>query len=300
MIKLAIVGLGVMGKNHYRVLKNIGFEVAALCDAVVKEHDGKNVYADYKKMYEEIRPKAVIIVVPTFLHKEVAEFFIEKGVDVFLEKPAADKVEDAIYLSELAQKYGVKTAVGHIERFNPVVRELKRELNGKELYTISITRVGPFPPRIADVGILTDLAVHDIDLIRFLTGSEIKKCSIYKSQKIHDHHEDNAVLSFELENEIVANITTNWLTPFKKRRVEVSAKEGYYDADLMGQDLKEFSSFQANNSYVVRDCIVFKGEPLKFELEAFLSYIKTGDRGDLATIEDSAKTLAILGLNKLN
>lgn len=125
-------------------------------------------------------------------------------------------MEDAEYLSRLAEEKGVKTAVGHIERFNPVVRELKKELAGKELYTISVTRVGPFPPRIADVGILTDLAVHDIDLIRFLTGSEIRKCSIYKSQKIHDHHEDNAVLSFELENEIVANITTNWLTPFKK------------------------------------------------------------------------------------
>lgn len=298
MTRLAIVGLGVMGKNHYRVLKNMNEEPVALCDAVVTEHDGKSVYADYKKMYEEVNPTAVIIAVPTFLHKEVAEFFILKGVDIFLEKPAADKAEDAMYLSRLAKEKGIKTAVGHIERFNPVVRELKKELNKKELYTISITRVGPFPPRIADVGILTDLAVHDIDLIRFLTGSEIKKCSIYKSQKIHDHYEDNAVLSFELENEIVANITTNWLTPFKKRRVEVSAKEGYYDADLMGQDLKEFSSFQANNSYVVRDCIVFKGEPLKFELEAFLAYLKSGERGDLATIEDSAKTLGILGLNK--
>ncbi len=199
-MRLAIVGLGVMGKNHYRVLKNMGFALSALCDAVVKEHDGHAVYSDYKKMYDEIKPTAVIIAVPTFLHKEVAEFFIQKGVDIFLEKPAADKAEDAMYLSRLAKENGIKTAVGHIERFNPVVRELKKELANKELYTISVTRVGPFPPRIADVGILTDLAVHDIDLIRFLTGSEIKKCSIYKSQKIHDHHEDNAVLSFELEN----------------------------------------------------------------------------------------------------
>ena len=295
MPKIAIVGLGVMGKNHYRVLKNIGIEPVALCDAVTTEHDGKKVYADYEKMHNEVKPDAVIVAVPTFLHKQVGHFFIDKGVNIFLEKPAADKSLDALYLSAAAGAKNVKTAVGHIERFNPVVRELKKELVGKELYTISITRVGPFPPRIADVGILTDLAVHDIDLIRFLTGSEIKKCSIYKSQKIHDHHEDNAVLSFELENDIVANITTNWLTPFKKRRIEVSAKEGYYDADLMGQELKEYSSYKTNNSYVVRDCIVFKGEPLKFELEAFLSYLETGDRGELATIEDSAKTLSILG-----
>ena len=295
MPKIAIVGLGVMGKNHYRVLKNIGIEPVALCDTVTTEHDCKKVYADYEKMYNEVKPDAVIVAVPTFLHKQVGHFFIENGVDIFLEKPAADKSLDALYLSAAAGAKNVKTAVGHIERFNPVVRELKKELVGKELYTISITRVGPFPPRIADVGILTDLAVHDIDLIRFLTGSEIKKCSIHKSQKIHDHHEDNAVLSFELENDIVANITTNWLTPFKKRRIEVSAKEGYYDADLMGQELKEYSSYKTNNSYVVRDCIVFKGEPLKFELEAFLSYLETGDRGELATIEDSAKTLSILG-----
>jgi predicted dehydrogenase len=170
---------------------------------------------------------------------------------------------------------------------------LKNELEGKEIYSIGITRVGPFPPRIADVGILTDLSVHDIDLIRYITEHEIEKVSIYKSQKIHNHHEDNAILSFQLSGEIVASITTNWLTPFRKRTIEVATKEGYYEADLMAQDLTEYSEYQKNNSYVIRKIMLKKEEPLIREHKAFAAYIETGDRHGLSTIEDSMITLDI-------
>ena len=143
------------------------------------------------------------------------------------------------------------------------------------------------------MGILTDLAVHDIDLIRYITGCEIVKKSIFKSQKINSHHEDNAILSFKLEDEIVASITTNWLTPFRKRKIEVATKKGYFEADLMGQDLVEYSEYKTNNSYVIRNCFVKKEEPLVRELRAFLRYLKTGDRSGLSSIQDSIITLEI-------
>ncbi|MDD3344428.1 MAG: Gfo/Idh/MocA family oxidoreductase [Sulfurospirillaceae bacterium] len=294
MVKVALIGLGSMGQNHYRVLKSLPqFKITALCDIQqTKEYD-EPFYTSLDEMLDKADFDAAIIVVPTFLHKEVALKCLAKGKDLFIEKPVASNNHEAAAILEAAKANNSKVCIGYIERFNPVVEALKVELQDKEIYSIGITRVGPFPPRIADVGILTDLSVHDIDLIRYITEHEIEKVSIYKSQKIHNHHEDNAILSFKLTNEIVASITTNWLTPFRKRTIEVATKEGYYEADLMAQDLTEYSEYQRNNSYVIRKCMVKKEEPLVREHKAFAHFIKTGERNGLSTIEDSMITLDI-------
>ncbi len=295
MIRIAIVGLGAMGRNHYRVLKTLEESVAVvgLCDTEDLSQYPEPCFDDIESMLDNTKPEAVIIATPTFTHKEIALKCIDRGIHIFIEKPAAATVEDAKIILEAAQSKGIKSCVGHVERFNPVVQALKSELENREIYTISITRVGPFPPRIADVGVLTDLSVHDIDLMRFITSREIKNQAIFKSRKIHNHHEDNAVLSFELDNNIVANILTNWLTPFKKRVIEVACKQVYLEADMITQNLTEYSGYSRQNSYVVRDCHIKKDEPLLKEIEAFIHYIKTDDRGSLATIEDSIITLEV-------
>jgi len=295
--RVAIIGLGAMGKNHLRVIQSIkSFDLCALCDVMPLSGYELPTYQDTLQMLHEQKPDACIIAVPTFLHKEVALQCIHNGVDIFIEKPAASSIEDAIIIMNAAKQHGVKSCVGHVERFNPVVYALQDELENKEIYSVSITRVGPFPPRIADVGVLTDLAVHDIDLIRYITHRDILKRTIYKSRKIHNHYEDNAVLSFELEDEIVAEITTNWLTPFKKRKIEVACKEAYYEADLITQNLTEYSGFHVNNSYVVRGCHIKKDEPLLKELEAFYNYLISNDSGSLATVQDSIITLENLAV----
>lgn len=294
MVKVALIGLGSMGQNHYRVLKALsGFELTALCDIQQTRDYDEPFYTDVDEMLEKVECDAVVIVVPTFLHKEVAIKCLNKGKHLFIEKPVASTVEEAKDILEVATKNNARVAIGYIERFNPVVEQLKTELADSEIYSIGITRVGPFPPRIADVGILTDLSVHDIDLIRYITGKEILNTSIHKSQKIHNHHEDNAILSFQLEDEVVASITTNWLTPFRKRTIEVATKNAYFEANLMEQDLTEFSEYQKNNSYVIRKCMVKKEEPLIREHKAFREFVKTGDRHGLCTIEDSIITLEI-------
>ncbi len=295
MIEVALIGLGSMGKNHYRILKSLTprVKIAALCDVVKNDDYDEPFFTDVETMLDAVKPDAAIIVVPTFLHKEVALKCIERGVHVFIEKPAASTIDDARIIAKAVHDKGIKSCVGHVERFNPVVQALKNELEGKEIYTMAITRVGPFPPRIADVGVLTDLSVHDIDLMRFITRRDILEKNIFKSRKIHNHFEDNAVLSFELQDAIVAEILTNWLTPFKKRTIEVACKDAYFEADLITQNLTEYSDFHVNNSYVVRGCHIKKDEPLLKEVEAFIGYLETGDRGSLATIEDSIVTLEI-------
>ena len=298
MIRVAILGMGVMGKNHYRVAKLIpGVQVVALCDAaseVKAEAYPEPLFRDVDDLLAGAQLDAAIVAVPSFLHHSLARKCLDKGLAVLVEKPLAATADEGKALLEAARARGAKLAVGHTERFNPVVAALIRELAGKELFSIQITRVGPFPPRIADVGVLTDLSVHDIDLIRYISKREILAASVYKSKKISDHHEDNAILSFSLERDLVAGIATNWLTPFKKRKIEVATAEAYYEANLMTQELIEYSAYTLNNSFIHRDCFVPKSEPLLSQDAAFFHYVRTGDAGELALAADGLRALEII------
>lgn len=295
MLKIGIAGLGVMGRNHLRVLRTLpGVQVEAVCDPAVEEQGDTPCYPDVSAMTDAHRLDAVVVAVPTPLHTGVCLTLAERGINMLIEKPVAATVAEAKRLRSAVQSAGVKAVVGHIERFNPVVQALKRELAGRDIYSLSFTRVGHLPPRIADVGVLTDLAVHDIDLLRFITAREVVSTTIYKSRKITEHREDSANVSFELHGGILATITTNWLTPFKRRRVEVTTADGYFELDLIAQELFEYSAYTDDDSFLTRPCRVKKGEPLANELEAFVRLLETGNAGDLATIEDSIATLAVI------
>lgn len=296
MIKLALIGLGVMGSNHYRVAKTIiDFKVMAVCDFTHKDEFKVPHFKSVDELLNSgIEFDAAIVATPTFTHLEIAKKLILANKILLVEKPVASSVQEGQELSELAKLKEVGIVIGYIERFNPVIATLKKELQNKKIHNINITRVGPFPPHIGDVGILVDLAVHDVDLMRFLTDKEILKTQIFKAKKIHNHYEDNAVLNFMLEDESIGTITTNWLTPFKRRQIFIACEEAFFEADLMSQELVEYSKFKKNNSCIMRNCLIFKGEPLRLELEAFANFVKTGNKGIFATIEDSMTTLKIV------
>src|SRR5205823_2165792 len=173
-------------------------------------------YTDYRRMIEETRPDLAVVVVPTILHFEVASYMLDRGINVLVEKPMTDTIEEALALIELAQVRGVKLAVGHVERFNPAVIEVKRRLVAGQLgqvFHLLARRLGPFPPRIRDVGVTLDLATHDIDIMRYLADSEVQRVHAETQRRIHSTSEDLLLGVLRFANQVTGVLDVNWLTP---------------------------------------------------------------------------------------
>ncbi len=298
LLRVGVIGVGAMGRHHARVYSQLpDVQLVGVADVddklvsrIAREFKTK-AFADYKELLRE-GLDAVSIVTPTFLHREIAIETINAGIGVLIEKPIADTVEAAEDIINRAHQKNVKLMVGHIERFNPSVGVMKKSLEAAHILSIDITRVGPLPPRITDVGVMLDLAVHDIDLIRFLTNSEFK--SIYGvTSRNFSKREDTAILSFEMASGVLAHITTNWVTPFKVREISVSAKERFVRCLLIEQRVIEYSKYKEDNSYIVKELSVPFAEPLALELKAFISCLRDNNVVPV-TGEDGLRVLEVV------
>ena len=219
---------------------------------------------------------AVTIAAPTHLHRDIALDCAARGIHVMVEKPIAPTVEESRAIVAAARRAGVTLMVGHVERFNPAVQSIKRAIKDQDILSIAITRVGPFPPRMSNVGVVIDLAVHDIDLIRWFTESEIVEIQPQTSSAVAER-EDIALLQFRTASGVLAHINTNWLTPFKARTIHVATRDKYLIGDLLTLQVTECFGFQPDGSYSMRHLSVGYAEPLRSEMRAFIDAIRSGE-----------------------
>lgn len=299
LIKIAVIGAGAMGMIHLRLLRDFAEDEVQLV-GVAEAHEPTLQramsrfhlpgYADYRRLIEETRPDLVSVVVPTYLHHEVATFALERGINVLVEKPITGTIDEALSLIALARLRNAKIAVGHIERFNPAVVEVKRRLLAGELgqiFHLHARRLGPFPPRIRDVGVTLDLATHDLDVMRYLADAEIERVYAETQRRIHNKYEDLVLGILRFRNGAIGMLDVNWLTPTKVRELSVTGERGMYLINYLTQDLYFYENdYSPTNWDALRALTgvsegtmtrlkVQKTEPLRLEYEDVIAAIRS-------------------------
>lgn len=243
-MKVGIIGLGKMGQNHLNELgKNSHFKINALFDVVKNKEFNAPFFTNLDEFLDQ-NNDIIVIATPTNSHLKIAKKVFCKCKCVLIEKPLALNLDEIDEISNLAKDYGVKVGVGFCERFNPAILALKKELENESIISINIQRFSTYPQRISDVGILQDLAVHDLDLLHFLSGEKIISANILKVFNKDELREDESIIACKLEKAI-ACVHQSWNSTQKLRKITLVSKNHFYKANLAdfslckdGQNLK--------------------------------------------------------------
>ena len=298
-----------MGGNHLRVLNQMkSVEVIGFYDPFV-ENDGSTPFTHFSSMQELLsaKPDYVVIATPTSSHLEIVQECVESKVSFLLEKPISDSLISTKEIVSICEQAGIKSAVGHIERFNPSIIELKKRLKSGEIgevYSVVTNRQSPYPGRIGDVGVSLDLATHDIDLTRWILEDEYQFVFSLLSFNFSETHEDQAIVSAKTKRNINVSHHINWLSPVKVRSVEILGSNGKYYADLLNSDLSYFefggnklshdviAHFNGPNIGEVRKFSFDKQEPLLTEHQEFQKHLMNQE-GNIVTLRSGMQNIKI-------
>jgi UDP-N-acetylglucosamine 3-dehydrogenase len=308
-MRVGVIGVGSMGQNHARVYADLA-DLVAIADpdvkagGVVSNRFNVSFFPDYRGLLKEDLD-AVSVCVPTAHHLEVALDVIRAGIPLLVEKPLAATASDAQKIVDAAKAAGVSLAVGHVERHNPVISVIKKGLVAGlygDLITIAARRVSSFPTRIRDVGVVVDLAVHDLDIERYLVGSPVESVYALSGRRMHERFEDHANLLLRFVNGVHGFVEVNWLTPMKVRRLSLTCLKNFVEVDYTDQSVTVSSStlgdldfanlYQIPLEHHAQHIQVRKEEPLKLELQDFLAAVQ-GKRPPLVTGADAVETLRV-------
>lgn len=309
-IKVGLIGLGMMGRHHARVAREVeGIELVAVADGMGDPHGAAGSLPRYNDVHGLIAHgiDAAVVAVPTRFHEEVGLALAENGVHALIEKPVAHSLEAGQRLVEAFESRDLVGAVGHIERFNPALMSLRKRLQNGDLgrvYQIHTRRQGPFPSRIADVGVMKDLGSHDVDLTAWLAHSDFETIGAQTAFQSGREFEDMVSISAQLENGIITNHLVNWLTPFKERVTVVTGERGAFLADTLTADLTYFengtvssdwdavTTFRGVSEGTVTRFAIDKREPLRSEHEAFRDRI-LGAPSEAVTLREGLQVLRV-------
>ncbi|MFK5924869.1 MAG: Gfo/Idh/MocA family oxidoreductase [Verrucomicrobiota bacterium] len=277
-IKVGVVGVGAIGRNHARIYAELeSSDLVAIYDQNMElatelaEEFGSTAVGSLDELIELV--DAASVSTPTVTHLEVAGALLQANKDVLVEKPISDSLENARTLVELAREKGRVLQVGHIERFNPVMEQLETCLN--QPVFIESHRLSPFPKRSLDIGVVLDLMIHDLEIILHLVDSPVAHVDAV-GVSVLTHREDIANARIRFENGCVANITASRISPERLRKIRVFQSDAYLSLDYQDQS---GWIYRKDGMEIVRDEVkVEKDEPLKLELSAFVDCVKKGEQ----------------------
>ncbi|CAN5342986.1 Gfo/Idh/MocA family oxidoreductase [soil metagenome] len=309
-LRAGLFGLGVMGRNHARVLAGLdGVDFVGVFDPAKdvpeRVHD-RPVFRDLEK-FLELGFDYAVVAAPTVYHLDMGTRLAEAGVHALIEKPVASTAEDSRTLRDLFAKKGLIGGVGHVERYNPALQVARRRIEDGmlgEVYQIATRRQGPFPGRIADVGVIKDLATHDIDLTAWVAQQEYLTVNARTTYRSGRPHEDMVVAVGTLSGGTITSHTVNWLTPFKERVTVITGEKGVLVADTLAADLTYFENGRIQVSW---DPGEFRGvsegdstryaldrkEPLLAEHEAFRDSVLAGEPRGIVTFAEGVRIVEV-------
>jgi len=298
-MRVGVVGVGYLGRFHARIYNDMpGVELVGVADTnhetadrVASEYETRAFY-DPLALLDEV--DVVSVVVPTSLHRQIAVPYLEKGVHMLLEKPVASTLEDAKVIVETARKHGATLQIGHLERFNAGIMALADDVN--EPRFIEAHRLGPFVERATDVDVVTDLMIHDIDIILSLVGEKLASISA-TGTPVLTNHVDIANARLEFVNGAVANVTASRVSRKKFRRIRVFGRNSYRAINFVDQQLEvaypgDIPEGQNYPEIVYESHSITPSQPLDAELAHFIDAVRQGNK-PLVTGEDGMEALRV-------
>jgi predicted dehydrogenase len=308
-LRAGLIGLGAMGRNHARVLAGLdGVDLVGVVDPA-GDLTG-SLRAPVLPTVSDLLALGIdyaVVACPTALHEQVGMELAENGVCALIEKPLAQSVDAAVRLVEAFEARGLVAGVGHIERYNPALQNLRTRLEAGELgevFQVVTRRQGPFPHRIADVGVVMDLATHDIDLTSWVTGQEYISVSARTVSRSGRLHEDMVAVVGQLADGTMVNHLVNWLSPLKERSTVITGDRGCFVADTLTADLTfyangaidtEWEALRAFRGVAEGDMVRYaipKREPLLVEHERFRDAVE-GKESDIVTLRQGLRTVQV-------
>jgi predicted dehydrogenase len=307
----AVLGLGMMGRHHARLLQSsprvtFAGAVDPGGDIHGAVHDASLVFADLAALLAAGAPDFAIVAVPTDEHLPAVQALTDAGVHVLVEKPLAATAAQAREVIEIVQSAGVLAAVGHVERVNPALLELRRRVQAGELgevFLIATERVGPFPSRVRDVGVVKDLGTHDLDLVRWIGGAPVARVAAETQHRMGREHEDLVLATGKLTSGVAFNCVVDWLSPTKVRRTRVLGELGMLVADTLTADLTLYANGDVASSWDATRALrgvsegdmtrfaLSRREPLLVELESFCDLIAGVPEPGVVTLEEGLETV---------
>lgn len=309
-LRAGLIGLGMMGRHHARVLGSLeGVDLVAVADPGGDPHHvaaDRPLHASVEDLIAE-NLDYCMVAVPTIYHEDIALKLAEAGVHAMIEKPLAQDTPSAQRIVDAFANAGLIGAVGHIERYNPALQSARKRLENGDLgkvYQVVTRRQGPFPARIADVGVVKDLATHDIDLTAWVTRQEFVSVSARTAHQAGREYEDMVSAVGHLADGTITNHLVNWLSPFKERLTVITGEKGAFVANTLTADL----TFHANGSIPTTwsqdaqfrgvtegDVIKYelkRPEPLMTEHEQFRDAV-LGKDSDIVTLAQGMRTVQV-------